>query len=128
LPSLDLRAPLLSEEIIELTARIPSNYKMIKKDQKIIFKDTFSDLIPQRLINAPKRDFGIPIGDWLKGPLKKEILTQLDEEFIKEQGLFKYEYIQKVLEEHFTEKKNRANELWTLYVFQRWYRRYYEGC
>ena len=126
--SLELIAPLLSEEIIELTARIPSNYKIANKEQKIIFKDTFRDLIPPKLFHNPKKDFEIPLGSWLKGPLKKEILAQLAEEYIREQGIFNYEFIHKVLTEHFTGKKNRASELWTLYVFQKWYRRYYEGC
>ena len=128
LSSLETRVPFLSKEIIELAARIPSKYKITNRNQKIILKETFRDIIPHKLLNVPKRGFGVPIGIWFRGPLKKELLELLDEKYIIAQGLFNYEFINKVLEEHFTEKKNRASELWVLYVFQRWYRGYFDIC
>lgn len=126
LSSLETRVPLLSKEIIQLAAYIPSKYKINNKSQKIILKDTFSDIIPHKLLNASKRGFGVPIGAWFKNALKNEVLELLDEQYIMGQGLFNYKYIHRVLDEHFTEKKNRSGELWALYVFQRWYRRYFD--
>lgn len=123
--SLDARAPLLAQEIVELAAKIPSGYKISRTNQKIILKDTFRDLIPKQLLKAEKRGFGVPIGHWLRGPLRGELLELLDKDYIEAQGIFHSQYVAEVLDGHFTGKANRASELWALYVFQRWYRRYF---
>jgi asparagine synthase (glutamine-hydrolysing) len=128
LASIETRVPLLSKKIIELAARIPSEYKIDRKNQKKIFKDTFEDLIPDKLKVAPKSGFGVPIDYWFRGPLKEELLKLLNKDFIVSQGLFNHDYIEKILNEHFNGVKNRKSELWALFVFQRWYRRYFDAA
>lgn len=127
LNSLEARVPLLHKDVIELSSKIPTNYKINKNNTKIIFKDTFSDLIPKELLRAPKKGFSVPIGTWFKNELKQNLLDLLDEEFIKEQGLFNYDYIAGITDEHFTEKRNRSSELWTLFVFQNWFKTYHDS-
>lgn len=125
LSSLETRAPLLHKDIVELAARIPSKFKINNKNSKIILKDAFEDLIPHEVLHANKSGFGVPVGNWFRKELKEELLSLLDEVWIGEQGIFNYSYINKILDEHFTFKKNRTSELWTIYVFQRWYKEYY---
>jgi len=126
LNSIEARVPLLSKDVIELAAKIPSDFKITSTQQKKIFKDTFADLIPKELLNASKMGFSVPIGSWFNNQLKGKLLTILDEEFIEEQQIFNYGYIAKILDEHFTGEKNRTSELWILFVFQNWYRKYFE--
>jgi asparagine synthase (glutamine-hydrolysing) len=123
--SLETRVPMLHKDVIELAAQIPSKYKINSKNTKIILKETFKDLIPKNLINATKRGFGVPIGRWLKNELKEELLISLNEAWIEEQGIFNYSYIKRILDEHFSLARDRSNELWTLYVFQKWYKNFY---
>jgi asparagine synthase (glutamine-hydrolysing) len=122
LTSLDTRAPLLYKEVVELAARIPNRYKISAKNTKIILKDTFKDLIPKQLYAASKRGFGVPIDNWFRVELKDDLLNELDKNQIIEQGIFKYEYIKRILTEHFNMTRNRSSELWVLYIFQKWYR------
>lgn len=123
LASLETRVPMLDRNVIELAFNMPAKFKINNKERKIILKDTFRDLIPDELFNAPKHGFSVPIARWLEVDLKDQLLKYADKEFIDEQGLFNYEYIQHVISEHLTHKKNRFSELWAFYVFQDWYHR-----
>lgn len=125
LNSLETRIPFLSKEIIELAAKIPSQFKIDRTNQKIILKDAFSDIIPKELQNAPKRGFSVPIAEWLKNELKSDLLKTLSKEKIIEQGLFSYDYIKELLDEHFSNKADRSSVIWSLYVFEKWYDRYF---
>lgn len=121
--SLETRSPIVHKDIVELAAKIPSKFKINAGNTKMIFKDTFSDLLAPEVLKGKKRGFSVPIGNWLKKELKSELLDLLSKDFIEEQALFNFEYIEHILNEHFSEKKNRFSELWTLFVFQRWYKR-----
>ncbi len=127
LNSLETRVPLLDKSIIELAFRIPSEFKLDRRNQKRILKDTFKDLIPEEVLNKTKHGFAVPIGEWFKGPLKGSLAELLSEDFIQEQGIFNFYYIKKLLEEHFTERVNNAYPLWALFVFQRWYLKYFKN-
>ncbi len=124
--SLEARVPMLHKDVIELAARIPSKYKIHSNKTKIILKDTFKDLIPKDLLNASKIGFAVPIAKWLRNELSSDLISELDQDRIREQGLFNYDYIQMLLDEHLKYKRNRYSELWTLYVFQKWYKKYFE--
>lgn len=124
LNSIEPRVAMLDKEVIKIASQIPSKFKVHQGNLKIIVKDTFSDLIPKELLTAAKSGFSVPIDIWFKGSLKSSLLAQLDRGYIEEQGLFNYDYIQQLLDEHFSNKRNYKNELWTLFVFQWWYRKY----
>lgn len=124
LASLETRVPMLSRDMIELAFMIPSKYKINKRNRKIILKDTFSDLIPKELMKASKKGFAVPVDYWFRNELKCELLSLIDKEFIEEQGLFNYEYLKQVCDEHFSGTRNRKGELWCIYVFQKWYKNY----
>ncbi len=121
--SIETRAPMLDPEVIELAFQIPSEYKIKGRSQKHILKDTFRDLIPEQLMHKSKRGFAVPIGEWFLGPLKSDLLKTLSREVVQEQGIFKYDIISKMMNNHFSGKCNHASQLWSLYVFQKWYER-----
>jgi asparagine synthase (glutamine-hydrolysing) len=125
LASLETRVPLLDFDVVELAARIPAKFKIRGHEKKIILRDTFSDLIPRELLQAGKRGFGVPIAEWLRGPMKNDLQSTLDEDLVREQGLFNYDYVAELMREHFSFKRNRSSELWILYVFQKWYAQYF---
>lgn len=122
--SLEARVPMLHKNVVETAFIIPYKYKINSSNSKIILKDTFSDLIPKELLNARKSGFGVPVGDWLRNELKYELMLLTDRSFIEEQAIFNYNYIEQLIKEHYSFTKNRSSELWTLFVFQKWYKRY----
>ncbi|MBE5039342.1 asparagine synthase (glutamine-hydrolyzing) [Ructibacterium gallinarum] len=124
LASLETRVPMLSKEMLTLVPRIPIEYKINERKRKVILKETFADLIPRRLQHASKKGFGVPVDRWLNRELKTELLSYLQPDLIKSQGLFRYEYLRNLADEHFSGKRNRKSELWAYYIFQKWYLKY----
>lgn len=121
--SLETRVPMLDSNVIELAFNTPTEYKIKGKNRKIILKDTFRDLLPDELFHAPKHGFGVPVSDWLENSLKDQLLKYSDGDFLRSQGLFTAEYINKVIEQHMTHQIDRFSTLWSFYVFQNWYER-----
>ena len=123
LASLETRVPLLDSRVIELAFKMPTEFKINKKNRKIIWKDTFKDLLPEELFHAPKHGFRVPIGKWLETSLKEQLFRYIAPDFIEEQGLFSEMYIKQLVDKHMNHKQNRYSELWTFFVFQWWYER-----
>lgn len=123
LNSLIVRMPFLDPEFIEMSFMIPNDFKLRGNNKKYILKETFKDILPRHIINAPKHGFGVPVGEWLKKELKNDLLELTERNFIKNQGLFQYEYIEKIIHEHLSGVKDFSFQLWTLFVFQKWYKK-----
>ena len=124
--SLEVRPPFLDYRIINLAFSFPSKWKVNGKKSKKILMDTFSDFIPPSIINRPKHGFEVPMGKWMEGALLKQMKHEwLEDDFIKSQGVFKPETIRFLLEE--VKKGNASTHqsvLWSLIVFQNWWKKY----
>jgi asparagine synthase (glutamine-hydrolysing) len=118
--SLETRAPFLDPRVAQFAASIPLEYKLKGSKGKYILKEAVKDLIPSEIINRPKKGFGIPIADWLKGRLNPLLHDMLAPERLRSQGLFNSEYVQTLIKEHETGTASHHKELWTLLVFQLW--------
>lgn len=123
LNSLETRVPMLHKDIVEFSTRIPVKYKINGKNRKIILKDTFRDLIPEKLLRASKKGFAVPIGNWFRKELRHDLPNELNENEIKRTGIFNYEYIEEIINQHLSFKHDRSSELWTLLVLQKWLKR-----
>jgi len=115
--SLETREPLLDNKIIEFVAKLPIEYKKEKR----ILKDILSDYIPKELFIRKKTGFGIPINKWLRNELKYLIDEHLNDKIIKNDAIFDLEYIRK-LKYRFFNNKNDDRKIWTILMFQMWYR------
>jgi asparagine synthase (glutamine-hydrolysing) len=125
--SLETRAPFLDPRIGQFAASIPVEYKLRGKSGKVILKEAMKDLLPHHILHRPKKGFGIPIAEWLKGRLNPLLNDLLAPDRLKDQGLFEPNYVQKLILEHRTGKASHHKELWTLLVFQLWYDRFAAG-
>jgi len=87
-------------------------------------KEAMKDLLPHEILHRPKKGFGIPIAEWLKGRLNPLMHDMLDAGRLKSQGLFDADFVQKLVREHEAGAASHHKELWTLLVFQLWYENY----
>ena len=122
--SLEVRVPFLDHRVVELAFSMPSAFKLRKGRGKYILKETFKDILPSRLVDRPKAGFEVPISQWLKTDLKFLIEQNLAEDRIREQGIFNYEIINKLIHDHMSNRTDTSWMLWNLIVFQHWHDKY----
>ena len=80
----------------------------------------------KELVERPKMGFGVPIGEWLRGPLREWAEALLDEAKISGQGYLNYGPIKQKWEEHLSGKRNWQYQLWNVLMFQAWHERWDE--
>ena len=119
--SLEVRAPFLDPRVAQFAASIPLEYKLKGNKGKYILKKAVEPLLPKNILHRPKKGFGIPIAEWLKGRLNPLMHDLLDSTRLKNQGLFDAEFVQKIIKEHETNFASHHKQLWTLLVFQLWF-------
>ncbi|HNQ67737.1 MAG TPA: asparagine synthase (glutamine-hydrolyzing) [Bacteroidales bacterium] len=125
--SLEVRTPFLDHSVVDYVFSLPASYKITATQRKKILKDSFSDLIPQEILNLPKHGFEVPLLKWFRNELWAMINNDLlSEKFIKEQGIFNYSIIEQ-LKTNIKSKNpsDSAAKIWALIVFQSWWKKYY---
>jgi asparagine synthase (glutamine-hydrolysing) len=123
--SLEVRVPFLDHRVVELAFKMQGSLKLNKGKTKYILKHVFKDLLPPSLYDRPKAGFEVPISRWLKTDLKFLIDQYLAEEKIREQGIFDFPIIKKLIQKHLSNKTDTSWMLWNLIVFQCWYHNYF---
>lgn len=118
--SLEVRAPFLDAEVVELLNSLPDGMKRPAAGGKWLLKELMRGKLPDAIIDRPKKGFGIPLSEWLRGPLRPLCEELLATSVIKREGLFNHAYIDQLKAEHFSRKANHRKLLWTLMVFQMW--------
>jgi asparagine synthase (glutamine-hydrolysing) len=125
--SVEVRSPFLDHHVVEFAFSLPSEYKINKAGRKTIIKDAFRDILPAEIYNRGKRGFEIPMLNWFREELHTYIFDDLlNENFVKEQGIFSTEYISSMKKQLYSNAPgNIVEQLWVLIVFQHWYKQYF---
>lgn len=118
--SLETRVPFLDHRVVELAWRLPLHMKMRGNTGKWALRQVLYKHVPQNLIERAKAGFAIPIGQWLRGPLRPWAEALLDEERLKREGYFHSEPIRQAWIEHQTAKRDNTSKLWAVLMFQSW--------
>jgi len=125
---LEVRCPLLDQDVVEFVCRLPAKYKLNGLRTKYLLKRAASGLLPRRVIYRQKKGFAIPLAQWLNTELKDFMLEYLSEERIRKQGIFNFPYVKRLIDEQLAKTTDHRESLWTLLVFQSWYDSYLDGA
>jgi asparagine synthase (glutamine-hydrolysing) len=119
--SLESRVPYLDDHwLVEFAWRLPLKMKIHNGQGKWLLRQVLYRYVPERMVERPKKGFGIPIDAWLKGPLRGWAEALLDEQRLKDEGFFNPSPIRQKWQEHLAGKHNWQYHLWDVLMFQSW--------
>jgi len=118
--SLEVRVPYLDNEIVDLVLALPGRLKQNLRRDKILLRQVAADLLPPTAATRRKQGFDVPIGAWLRGPLRPAMLEYLSPEVVGRQGLLRPRAVEAMIEDHLDGGHDHGRRLWTLLVLSHW--------
>ena len=118
--SLETRTPFLDPDVIALAARLPMAMKIRNDQGKWALRQVLYQHVPREMIERPKAGFAIPIGIWLRGPLRDWAEELLSYELLEKDGFFNPEIIRQTWAEHLSGRRDWTTRLWAILMFQEW--------
>jgi len=122
--SLEARSPFLDHEVMEFAASLPSSLKLRGREAKYLLKRTFRDLLPRENVARRKMGFGVPVGEWFRGPLKELLRDALLSDLTQKRGYFKTNYVADLLTAHVERRADHTYLLWNLMMLELWHREF----
>ena len=122
--ALEARAPFLDTNVVEFANSLPYSMKLHGVTPKYLLKRAMEGKLPRDIIYRTKKGFGVPVGEWLRGPLKEWGEGLLSEANIEKGGIFSPTYIRSLWTEHQSGKRDHRKKLWNILVFLEWRKRF----
>ncbi len=125
--SLETRVPFLDRSVFDLAWRLPMSVKLRSGTTKWILRQVLYRHVPATLVDRPKMGFGVPIGAWLRGPLRPWAEELLDPRRLAAQGLLDPVPVRTAWNQHLSGRRDLGYELWDVLVLQAWMDRWLPG-
>ncbi len=118
--SLETRVPLLDHRVVEFAWRLPLDMKIRGEERKYLLRQLLYRHVPRELIDRPKMGFGIPLGEWLRGPLRDWGEALIEPSRLRNEGWLDPDPVHALWNEHLSGQRNWSYHLWNVLVFQAW--------
>lgn len=119
--SLETRVPLLDRNVVTFARHLPMQYKVRSGQGKWLLRQVLYRHVPQTLIDRPKKGFSVPLGQWLRGPLRDWAHALLDPAHLRDQGLFQADVVEHTWNTHQQGQVDLSPQLWGILMFQAWH-------
>ena len=125
LASVEGRAPLIDHELVEFMGRVPPELKLKgTSNKKYLLKKAYEGTLPHEILYRAKRGFTVPLTVWFRNELNPMVRETLSRSRIEKLGLFNWQYVQRIVDEHTSAKENHHSRIWALLMFMQWHERY----
>jgi asparagine synthase (glutamine-hydrolysing) len=125
--SIESRVPLLDNYVVDFVARLPASLKIRNGRRKHILKETAAGLLPPAILERRKQGFAVPVGVWFRGGLRELFHDVLLSPRARQRGYFEPRFIERLIREHVTGRRDHTLRLWALVVFELWHRQYIDS-
>ena len=125
--SIESRVPLLDNEVVEYAAHLPAAVKIRNGRRKHILKEAAKGLVPSQILERRKQGFGAPIDVWFRTSPRGLFADVLLSARARERGYFEPRFVERLVREHAAGRRDHAERLWALVVFELWHRRYLDA-
>ena len=125
--SIESRVPFLDHKLVEYSTALPDRLKLRGWTTKYVLREAMKGLLPESILRRGKMGFPVPLGRWFRG----EFRPLLDEFVVGERtvarGLFQYDFLRRLVQEHAAGTADHTERLWTLVNFEMWQRHFLDG-
>lgn len=125
--SIESRVPFLDHKLVEFSTALPDRMKLRGWATKYVLREAMKTVLPEAILNRPKMGFPVPLARWFR----VEFRPLLDEYVVGERalarGLFRPDFLRRLVQEHVTGKADHMERLWTLVNFEMWQRQFLDG-
>jgi asparagine synthase (glutamine-hydrolysing) len=119
--SLEARSPLLDHKVMEFMARVPAHLKLHGGESKHLLKWALRGILPDEILHRPKKGFGVPLGQWLRGSLKEILRDELLSDRALGRGYFRPKAIRQMIDSQMAGSDRFQYTLWDLLLLERWH-------
>ena len=117
--SLEVRAPLMDNKVIEYAQKLPTDFKFGNGGKKIL-KDILYEYVPKEVFDRPKSGFTMPFKEWFRNDLKGYVLEELSDNNLKDLPGIDSDVVKKMISQHMNGEWNRTQIIWKLLVLKQW--------
>jgi asparagine synthase (glutamine-hydrolysing) len=123
---LEVRVPFLDPDCVSLAESLPGVWRIDRKEQKLLLKRAFQDLLPKGVMERPKHGFELPLADLLRNTYEGELVRLSEPALLEEQAIFAPVPVKNMIE---TLRKGKSRDngaaVWSFLVFQKWWERHF---
>ena len=120
--SIEARTPFLSKALVDLAFRLPAGVRVDPQRYKGLLRDAVAPFVPEHSFPAKKKGFILPIAQWFRGEFRPLMRELFDDAFLERQGMFRARGVRHLLDATARGQTDATYPLWTLLMFQLWWR------
>jgi len=124
--SLEPRSPLLDHRVLEFAAGLRASRHVGMRTTKRLLKGYAARLLPASIIRRPKQGFAVPLASWLRGPLRRSLITFLQHPRFTGRGYFDGPAVRSLIDRHLAGEEH-GSRLWALLWLELWFRMFIDG-
>ncbi|MGO4381852.1 XrtA/PEP-CTERM system amidotransferase [Pseudoduganella sp. RAF19] len=121
--ALEVRVPLLDHKLVEWISGLPPEMKLKGGEGKYIFKKSMEQYLPNDILYRKKQGFAVPLAAWFRGPLRGRVKESLLGPNLASTGIFNQAFLQEMVEQHQSGRRDYSAPIWTLLMFEAFLRK-----